>query len=178
MTRLTALALATATLAGLAPAAEAAVVPRRPDMPAYQVVATWTPATRTLAGTEQISFRNAGTDALGQVWIRVWPNGWKPVGSSAPPAGCGALRATRRGHRAAARLGSGAVGCTAYRMVCDRPLPPGARGAVASRSQVPRAARRRPLRPHRPVLEHRQRRPGARRARRPGLAPRPVQLHR
>jgi hypothetical protein len=127
--RARAIAAAIAASALLAPAA-AAAVPRRPDAPAYRLDLTWTPATHTLSGTEQVSFRNPGPDPLAAIWIRAWPNGWRPVGSTAPAAGCAAPR-TMISMTSGGSIGASAAGCSAYRIDLGAPLAVGARATVA-----------------------------------------------
>jgi len=102
---------------------------RGPDQITYRLNATWTQRTFTLAGTESIHFRNNGSGPLRAIWIRHWPNGWRPVGSGVASAGCrhalASLRVTAGG-----RVGRRAVGCTAYRVDLRHPVPRGRRGAV------------------------------------------------
>jgi hypothetical protein len=112
---------------------------RGPDQIAYALAATWSQKKFTLSGSETIRFRNNGSKPLTRVWVRHWPNGWRPVGSSGKPAGCSraiaSLRVTGGG-----RLGTKTIGCTAYRINLSRPLKPGAVGSVrvAFKVRVPR----------------------------------------
>jgi hypothetical protein len=113
---------------------------RGPDQITYTMAATWSQRTVTMSGTETIRFRNNGTVPLSRIWLRHWPNGWRPVGSDAKAAGCAtpiaSLRVTGGG-----RLGARIVGCTAYRIDLARAVQPGRLGAVrvAFRVRVPRA---------------------------------------
>jgi len=79
-----------------------------------------------LAGTQRIEFTNAGSTALGTVWLRLWANG---------PDGCRQRRITVRltGPARAGRLRSG---CTALPVRLATPLEPGARTALDLRWTV------------------------------------------
>jgi hypothetical protein len=118
-----------AVLATFGPAAWAAPVPRRPDRPAYRLSLNWTPATHTLAGVERIAFRNPGPDPLTAIWLRVWPNGWRPVGSGGSAAGCGAPRTTIA-VTAGGTIGARAADCSAYRIDLGAAVAAGATGSV------------------------------------------------
>jgi hypothetical protein len=118
-------------LIAAAPAAARATVPRRPDAPSYHLDVTWTPATTTLAGTEQVSFHNPGPGALASVWIRAWPNGWQPVGDyGTPPGGCASPRMVVS-VTAGGSLGANAADCSAYRIDLAAPVAAGATGSFA-----------------------------------------------
>src|SRR6476659_7634106 len=111
---------------------------RGPDQISYTLSAAWSQRTFTLSGTESIHFRNNGSGTLRAVWIRHWPNGWRPVGSTGRRGGCTHPLATLR-VTAGGRLGQRSVGCTAYRVDLRHPVRPGRRGAVqvAFRVRVP-----------------------------------------
>lgn len=72
-------------------------------------------------GTEKISFVNPGTVPLTEFWIRLWGNG---------DAGCGAAQAERISGLAGGSIAETQQNCTAYRIVLDAALAPGARTEV------------------------------------------------
>jgi hypothetical protein len=112
---------------------------RGPDQITYTLNAAWSQRHFTLSGTESIHFRNNGGGTLRAVWIRHWPNGWRPVGSSVRSGGCSRPLATLK-VTGGGKLGRRNAGCTAYRVDLRHPVKPGARGAVqvAFRVRVPR----------------------------------------
>jgi hypothetical protein len=112
---------------------------RGPDQITYALDLRWSQQRFTLSGGESIHFRNNSGGTLRAVWLRHWPNGWRPVGSSDRRAGCTRSVASLK-VLAGGRLAQRSVGCTAYRVVLRRPLAPGARGAirVAFQAKVPR----------------------------------------
>ena len=102
---------------------------RGPDQIAYTLAATWSQRHATLSGTETIRFRNNTSSPLDRIWVRHWPNGWRPVGSSSGAAGCAKPIATLR-VTGGGRLQTRTIGCTAYRITLAHALAPGARGSV------------------------------------------------
>ncbi|MDX6377233.1 MAG: hypothetical protein QOE98_1536, partial [Gaiellaceae bacterium] len=102
---------------------------RGPDRITYTLAAAWSQKTATLSGTETIRFRNNGPAPISRIWVRHWPNGWRPVGSHTGAAGCGRAIASLR-VIGGGRLGARTVGCTAYRVNLAHATQPGARGSV------------------------------------------------
>lgn len=87
-----------------------------------------------LAGTQRVSFVNAGPRPRRRVWLRLWANG---------PGGCGRPRIRVR-VVAGGTAGPLSVGCTALPIELDRPVGVGRRTSVrlAVRIVAPRVARR------------------------------------
>jgi hypothetical protein len=116
--------------AAAAPVAPPAAVARWPAAASYRLKLRYVPRGGVLAGAERITFANTGPASLRRVWLRLWPNGWHPVGSSGRGGGC-----RRPFVRLAAVRGARAAGyradCSALALALPRPLAPGARATVS-----------------------------------------------
>jgi hypothetical protein len=126
------------TVAATAAAAQAAAAqtaaPRRPDNARYVLDLAYDPRRFTISGTERITFRNPGPDALPAVWLRAWANAF---------GGCRVTRA----HvtiRAGGSVGARREDCTALEIRLPQPLAPGADATVDLQIRVtaPRRADR------------------------------------
>lgn len=73
------------------------------------------------SGTEQISFVNSGTVPITEFWIRLWGNG---------DATCGATPPERISDLSGGSVVETQQNCTAFRIVLDRALAPGASAQV------------------------------------------------
>ncbi len=115
-----------AGLAALVATVPAPAVPvvRVPTMPRYALTLRWSPARATLSGSERITFRNNGATPLSAVWLRYWPNGWHPVGTTHGATGCTRPRAWLR-VTGGGTLGKRAASCTAFRVDLAAPVTPG-----------------------------------------------------
>jgi hypothetical protein len=123
------LALAAPLPAGAAPTG------RWPEPQAYRLALTYAPASRVLSGVERIDLTNTGPAPLPAVWLRLWPNGWRPVGSGARAGGCSHPRATVA-VEAGGRAGARAVSCSALQVLLPAPLQPGASARLGLRFRV------------------------------------------
>jgi hypothetical protein len=45
---------------------------------AYALDLSWDEQTRTLSGSEQLTLQNLGARPVRRIWLRVWPNAWRP----------------------------------------------------------------------------------------------------
>ncbi|MEY2535235.1 MAG: hypothetical protein QOF29_3145 [bacterium] len=114
--------------------APAAGRPRWPDGASYALDLAYDRRRFALSGTMRIAFANTGPAPLRSVWLRAWANAL---------GGCRVRRA-----RVAVTAGGAIVtrrrDCTALEVRLDRPVPPGARAAIALRVRVtaPRRADR------------------------------------
>ena len=106
-----------------------------PSAASYRLDLRWHEPERTLAGTETVRFRNTGTAPIDRVWFRLWPNGWRPVGSSGRPGGCAAPRMTAT-VVAGGRAGRRPTDCSALEVLLSRPLRPAATATVRLRFAV------------------------------------------
>ncbi|GAA1994696.1 M1 family metallopeptidase [Catenulispora subtropica] len=73
-------------------------------------------------GTEKMAFTNPGKVPITEFWIRLWGNG---------TAGCGGTPAERISALVGGQVAETRENCTAYRIVLDTALAPGARGEVS-----------------------------------------------
>jgi hypothetical protein len=122
-------------------AAPAGVVVAGPATPAYRLELTWSPSRRTLSGTERITFTNPSpTEPLADVWVRVWANGWRPVGGSGAVPGCRHRRANVSVVVGGTIAGQEA-GCSAYLIRLATAVAPAGAGSftLQFRETVPRA---------------------------------------
>jgi peptidase M1-like protein len=112
-------------------AAQAAPAARWPAGARYTLDLAYDAARHAIAGTERITFRNVGPQALRSVWLRAWANAF---------GGCRVSRAhvTVRG---GGSLGARRRSCTALEVRLARPLAPNARTEIALQVRVaaPRA---------------------------------------
>ena len=127
LTIVTAIAAGTLTVQ---PVGVASAAPT-PDDASYAVSLTTGPRARGWTGTESVTFTNTGTDALTEVWLRLWANG---------PGGCrepGIEVSNVTGGSA----GEPSVRCTALPVAFDAPLAPGATTSLSMdiRIRVPRS---------------------------------------
>lgn len=100
----------------------------------YELDLVWDAGAHTLGGSESVTFRNDGTEALTLVWLRLWPNGWKWDRGDAP-GGCDHPRIDveiETGGRAAGT----AVDCSAMAVRLDAAVAPGARTTIRLHFEV------------------------------------------
>ncbi|NUR58454.1 MAG: M1 family metallopeptidase [Catenulispora sp.] len=96
--------------------------PTAPGSAVYTVALTSDATGHSWSGTEKISFANPGHAPISEFWIRLWGNGVTGcVGS--PPERISAL--------IGGRIAETTENCTAYRIVLDTALAPGARGEIS-----------------------------------------------
>ncbi|NUP48170.1 MAG: M1 family metallopeptidase [Catenulispora sp.] len=95
--------------------------PTAPGSALYTVALRSDDTGHSWSGTEKISFTNPGKVPISEFWIRLWGNG---------PTGCGDTPPERISALAGGRIAETTQNCTAYRLVLDAPLAPGARGEV------------------------------------------------
>ncbi len=124
---------ALAVLAGASTGASAGSTPSalEPQPLQYVVDADWSPATRTLSGTETIALHNRGSARLATVWVRLWPNNSIPGeadGCRRPRAWISLL--------AGASVSRTAVACSAVELQLDHPLASGEAASVTLRFTV------------------------------------------
>jgi len=95
--------------------------PAAPDEARYTVALRSDAAGHSWNGTEQISLANPGTVPMTEFWIRLWGNG---------DAGCGAAQPERISDLSGGSIAETTQNCTAFRIVLDAALAPGARTQV------------------------------------------------
>jgi hypothetical protein len=100
----------------------------------YALDLAWDDGTRTLSGSERLTFQNLGSQPLRRLWLRVWPNDWHPS-QTHPVRGCGApleqVEPVAGGRAVAER-----VHCSALEIGLDRPLLPGGTSSLDLQLQV------------------------------------------
>jgi hypothetical protein len=116
-------------------AAPPAAVARWPAGADYRLQLRYSPRGGVLTGSERITFANTGPSPLRRAWLRLWPNGWHPVGTGGRGGGCRRprvrLTAFRHGRAAAFR-----TDCSALAIDLPAPLARGARASNAIRLRV------------------------------------------
>ncbi|MEY9860947.1 hypothetical protein ABH935_006585 [Catenulispora sp. GAS73] len=95
--------------------------PVAPDQARYTVALKSDDTGHSWSGNETISFANSGTVPITEFWIRLWGNG---------DAGCSATQPERISNLSGASIAETEQKCTAFRIVLDSPLAPGARTEV------------------------------------------------
>jgi hypothetical protein len=114
------------TPSGPAPgAAVRAAEPATPDRPSYDVKLRADADGSHWAGRQTVSFRNASSRPLREVYIRLWGNGEDGCGTSGRPS------PVRVSHVRGGTPGRPGVKCTALRITLPRPLARGERTAVS-----------------------------------------------
>ena len=111
-------------------AAPPPAIARWPAAAVYRLQLRYRPRGGVLAGGERITFANTGPTPLRRVWLRLWPNGWHPVGTSGHGGGCRRPRVRLAGFRGGRPAGFH-VGCSALAIALPTPLAPGARTTVS-----------------------------------------------
>ena len=112
------------------PVAPSAAVARWPAAAAYRLQLRYVPRGGRLAGGERITFANTGPAPLRRIWLRLWPNGWHPVGSDGRGGGCRRPRVRLAGFHGARAAGY-RVDCSALALDLPTALAPGARASVS-----------------------------------------------